>query len=79
MNNLLKNVGKKSKRAFSIRLNTKKKNKILRDYYQLIERNKESILKENEKDLKNAYKKKLRDNLIKRLVLDDKKILNITN
>ncbi len=79
MNNLLKNIGKKSKKAFSIQLNTKKKDKILKDYYQLIERNKKLILKENEKDLRNAYKKKLKDNLIKRLVLDNKKILNITN
>ena len=43
----------------------------------MIERNKKLILKENEKDLRNAYKKKLKDNLIKRLVLDNKKILNI--
>ena len=39
MNNLLKNIGKKSKKAFSIQLNTKKKDKILKDYYQLIEKN----------------------------------------
>ena len=37
------------------------------------------IIKENKKDIKNANKKKLKDNLIKRLYLDNKKILSITN
>ena len=79
MNNLLKNIGKKSKKAFSFKLNTKKKNKILKDYSLLIERNKKLILNENSKDLKNAYKKKLKKNLLKRLVLNEKKILEIIN
>jgi len=78
MKNLLINIGKKSKKAFSIELNTKKKDKILKDYYLLIRKNKKIILNENKKDVKNAYKKKLKDNLIKRLILDDKKILDIT-
>jgi len=78
MKNLLINIGKKSKKAFSIELNTKKKDKILNDYYLLIRKNKKIILNENKKDVKNAYKKKLKDNLIKRLILDDKKILDIT-
>ena len=79
MKNLLINIGKKSKKAFSIQLNTKKKNKILKDYSSLIKKNKNLILKENKKDLNNAYKNKLKNNLIKRLFLNDKKILNITN
>ena len=79
MINLIKNIGKKSKKAFSSPINTKKKNKILQDYNQLIVKNKKIILNENIKDLKNAYKKKLNDNLIKRLVLNDKKILDISN
>jgi len=37
MNNLLKNIGKKSKKAFSVELETKKKDKVLKDYYLLIE------------------------------------------
>ena len=79
MNNLLKNIGKKSKKAYSIQLNTKKKNKVLKDYCLLIEKNKKLILNQNLKDINNAYKKKLKDNLIKRLILDNKKILNIVD
>ena len=79
MNNLLKNIGKKSKKAYSIQLNTKKKKKVLKDYCLLIEKNKKLILNQNLKDINNAYKKKLKDNLIKRLILDNKKILNIVD
>jgi len=79
MNNLLKNIGIKSKKAFSFQLNTKKKDKVLKDYLLLILKNKKLILSQNLKDIKNANKKKLKDNLIKRLVLDNKKILEIVN
>jgi len=78
MKNLLLNIGKKSKKAFSNELSTKKKDKVLKDYYQLIEKNKRLILNENKKDIKNALQKNVRDNLIKRLILDEKKISNIT-
>ena len=79
MKNLLINIGKKSKKAFSIQLSTQKKNKILKDYYLLIKKKKRIILNENRKDVKNAYKKKLKDNLIKRLILNEKKLLDIIN
>ncbi len=79
MKNLLINIGKKSKKAFSNQINSKKKDKILKDYYLLIEKNKKLILNENQKDIKNALKKKVKDNLIKRLILDDKKISDIIN
>ena len=78
MKNLLLNIGKKSRKAFLNKLSAKKKDKVLKDYYQLIEKNKKSILNENKKDIKNALQKNLRDNLIKRLILDEKKISNIT-
>ena len=77
MINLLENIGKKSKKAFSIQLDTGKKNKVLKDYLFLISKNKKLILNENLKDIKIANKKKLKDNLLKRLVLNDKKILDI--
>ena len=54
MKNLLINIGKKSKKAFSNKINSKKKDKILKDYYLLIEKNKKLILNENKKDIKNA-------------------------
>jgi len=79
MKNLLINIGKKSKKAFSNQINSKKKDKILKDYYRLIEKNKKLILNENKKDIKNALKKKIKDNLIKRLILNDKKISDIVN
>ena len=79
MKNLLINIGKKSKKAFSNQINSKKKDKILKDYYRLIEKNKKLILNENKKDIKNALKKKVKDNLIKRLILNDKKISDIIN
>ena len=79
MKNLLFNIGKRSKKAFNYQVNSKKKNKVLKDYYQLIQKNKKNIIKENIKDIKNAGKKKLKDNLINRLVLNDKKITDIVN
>ena len=79
MKNLLINIGKKSKKAFSNQINSKKKDKILKDYYRLIEKNKKLILNENKKDINNAIKKKVKDNLIKRLILDGKKISDIVN
>ena len=79
MKNLLISIGKKSKKAFSIQLNSNKKDKVLKDYFQSIEKNKDLILKENRKDIEIAYKAKLKDNSIKRLILNEKKILEIVN
>ena len=79
MNNLLRNIGKKSRKAFATRINTKTKDKVLKDYLFLILRYRKLILKENLKDIKNAHKKKLKGNLIARLVLNEKKILDIVN
>ena len=36
MKNSLINIGKKSKKAFAQKLDSKKKNKVLKDYYLLI-------------------------------------------
>ena len=79
MKNLLISIGKRSKKAFDHQLNSKKKDKVLKDYYQLIEKNKKLIINENIKDIKNAKKKRLKDSLIKRLILNDKKIAEIIN
>ena len=72
-------IGKKSKKAFSSELNLKKKNKVLKDYCELIRKKKEFIIYQNRKDVFNAKKKKLRPNLIDRLTLNEKKINNIIN
>lgn len=79
MKNLLFNIGKKSKRAFNYQVSSKKKNKVLKDYYYLIKKNKKIIINENKKDIKNANKKKLKENLINRLTLNEEKILDILN
>ena len=77
MKKLLIDIGKKSKKAFSDKISTEKKNKVLKDYSQLIKQNKKLIIKENQKDIKKANLKKIKHNLIQRLILDDRKISNI--
>ena len=79
MKNLLINIGKKSKKAFTSKLSSKKKDRILKDYYQLIDKNRKLIINQNKKDIKNANKRKIKINLIERLILDDKKISSINN
>ncbi len=77
MKNLLNIIGKNSKKASFNQLNSKIKDKVLKDYFMLIKKNKKLIIKQNDKDIKAAKLKKLSDNLLKRLILDDKKILDI--
>ena len=79
MKKILINIGTRSKEAFSQRINTNKKNKVLKDYLKLIKKNQYLILKENKKDINQAIKIKLKDNLINRLILNEKKILSIIN
>ena len=57
MKNLLIKIGVKSRKAFSDQINEKKKNKVLKNYFQMIEKNKLKIIKENQKDLIIAKKK----------------------
>ena len=64
MKKLLIKIGKKSKKAFLHQISTKKKNKVLSDYFRLIQKNKKIIISENKKDIKNAYIKKIKFNLI---------------
>ncbi len=77
MKNLILNIGKKSRKALSVNLNTKKKNKVLKDYYQLIYKEKKNIINENKKDIRIAINKRLKRNIIKRLELDNEKILGL--
>ena len=73
----LNNIGKKARKAFE-KLNNidhKKVNKVLEDYSKSIFLHKNSIIKENNKDVKNSKRKKLID----RLILNDQKIDEIRN
>ena len=79
MKKKLINIGIKSKKAFLHQIDSKKKDKVLKNYYQLIFKNKKLILNANKKDISLAYKKNLNENLIKRLILSEKKILDIIN
>ena len=70
-------IGKKAKKAITNIIDTKKKNKVLKKYLNLIEKEKNYIFNENKKDIKFATNKKLKDNLIQRLTLDSKKLNSI--
>tara|TARA_Y100000816_G_scaffold291189_1_gene281792 strand:+ start:1699 stop:2949 length:1251 start_codon:yes stop_codon:yes gene_type:complete len=77
MKKILFKIGRRSKKAFNYQINEKRKNKVLNDYSRLIIKNKDLIIKENKKDIKNAHKKKIKENLIDRLLLSEKKIFDI--
>ena len=74
MKDYLNLLGKKSKKAFLNKINTKTKNKVLNNFASLLNKKKKLIILQNKKDIKNATKKKLKENLINRLMLDSKKI-----
>ena len=77
MKNKLILVGKNARKAANIKISKKIKNKVLNDYCNLLLKNKKLIIKENFKDIKIATQKKIRENLINRLILNEKKILQI--
>ena len=71
----LKKIGKNSRKAFEDLKNIKhdKIKKALNDYSQALLRNKKSIIRENQKDVKNIKRKQFVD----RLLLNDKRIQSI--
>ena len=79
MNQYMNLIGKNARRASLSKINTNVKNKVLKKYALLIDREKKLILRENAKDIKFALKKKLKINLIDRLVLSHKKLNIIKN
>ncbi len=79
MKNYLLKLGKNAKKAFVEKVNSNNKNQVLKDYCSLILKNKLKIILENRKDIKKAREKKLKENLIKRLSIDEEKIFQIIN
>ena len=79
MKNYLFKLGGKAKKASIEIVKSKKKDKVLRDYCNLILKNHLKIISENKKDLEKAKKQKLKENLIKRLSIDKEKLLQIIN
>jgi glutamate-5-semialdehyde dehydrogenase len=77
MKNYLFKLGKQAKKASIEALKLKKKNQVLKDYCNLLLKNRLKIISENRKDLKKAEDKKLKENLIKRLLIDQKKIFDV--
>ena len=77
MKKYLESIGKNSCREFTSKVNNKEKNKVLKKFFNLIEKNKSKIIKQNKKDIYFAKRKGLRKNLIDRLELNDKKINGI--
>ena len=77
MSKLLIKIGQNSKKAFRSKINSKKRNKVLKDFCSLIIKNEKKIISENKKDIKFAKLKKLKENLIKRLSLNSEKIKSI--
>ena len=77
----IKQMGEKAKNASMhlSSLNVNKRNAVLKQFVQYLRANKKSILKLNKKDVLNAKSKKIRDNLIERLQLNNKKIDQIIN
>jgi glutamate-5-semialdehyde dehydrogenase len=69
--------GQNAKKAALEKINTKVKNKILTRYASLLDKERDSIIRANTKDIKFALKKGLKNNLIDRLTINHKKIDNI--
>ena len=54
----LQKIIKNSRIAFDSKVNTTKKNRVLKKFSSLLKKNKKKIIKENHKDIKFAKKKK---------------------
>ena len=77
MKNLMYKIGRNAINASQTKISTKLKNKVLNTYINLIKKKKNSIINQNNKDVKQAIKKRLKNNLIERLKINQKKINNI--
>ena len=77
MKNYLLKLGKNAKKASIEIVKSKKKDQVLKDYCNLLLKNQLKIISENKKDLKKARDKKIKENLVKRLLLDEEKISQI--
>ena len=79
MNKYLNSIGQKAKKASLNKINSKTKNKVLNKFVNLIEKEKKNILNQNLKDAKFAKKNGYKENLIERLILNEKKLSLIKN
>jgi len=77
----MKKIGEKAKRAslHLSSLNIDRRNSVLKQFSQYLKTNVSSILNSNKKDISNARSKKIKDSMIDRLKLNNKKIMQIAN
>ena len=74
----MKLIGIKSRKASERKVDINTKNKVLNFYAKLLDKEKKLILKENLKDVKFAKNKGIKENLIRRLEIDEIKLKNIS-
>ena len=77
----MEKIGEKAKLA-SLHLsnmNIEKRNSVLKQFSQYLRTNSQSILNSNKKDISNAKSKKIKDSMIDRLKLNNKKIAQMRN
>tara|TARA_B100000965_G_C19558122_1_gene743205 strand:+ start:19 stop:1269 length:1251 start_codon:yes stop_codon:yes gene_type:complete len=77
MTSNLKKITKNSRIAFESQVDENRKNRVLKKFSILLQKNQNKIIQENNKDIKFANRKKIKENLIKRLKIDTKKIKGI--
>ena len=77
MSKFMNLIGIKSRKAAEKKINSYTKNKVLNTYALLIDKEKKSILRQNKKDIKFAESKKLKQNLINRLYINELKLRDI--
>ena len=77
MNKIMNSLGQNARKAILNKIDTRTKNKILKRYALLLDKEKNSIISANQKDIKFAKKKGLKNNLIDRLTIDHKKLVDI--
>ncbi|MDB2354018.1 glutamate-5-semialdehyde dehydrogenase [Candidatus Pelagibacter bacterium] len=73
----MNSIGQNARKAILNKIDTRTKNKILNRYALLLDKEKNSIISANQKDIKFAKKKGLKNNLIDRLTIDHKKLVGI--
>ena len=61
-------IGEKAKKAIQKKINSNTKNNVLKSFLFLINKEKEKIILENNKDIKFAFKKKIKSLLWKQLL-----------
>ena len=77
MSKIMNLIGIKSRKASEKKIEIDTKNKVLKLYAKLLDKENRSILRENLKDIKFAKNKGVKENLINRLRIDELKLKNI--